>query len=619
MLQGKVSGTAVRGQQQRREARMAASSSAQATKPACKPVMNGYQAPAPVRSQCRRAQLKPVCSAVQEKIYLNLDETTKKVGKPRLVVLGSGWGAVSFIKSLPYNISEKYELIVVSPRNYFLYTPLLPAVATGTVEERSIVESIRTMVVGKGEYYEALCKDVDPVKKELVCCFPADAGLDVACFKLSYDVLVMSVGSINNTFGIKGVDKHCMFFKSIDDANKLRQRVSECFERAALPQTPEEERKRLLSFVVCGGGPTGVEVAAELYDMIHDDLRKLYPNLIKDVEIRIIELMDHVLSTYDRAISVYTGEQFKRAGVKLVLNSRVASVGDGVVNVVDKQNNPTEIKFGACVWATGVAMNPLVKELQGKVKNQTHFRSILTDEFLCVKGLEDGSIYAIGDAATIDQPKALDYAEQLFAQADVNKDNVLTITELRDMMAEASKQFSHLAEHARFLDAKTGGPARFGNMVNDLLKGDAPGTSETKGPLGELNDSTQLTSEQFKEVLKKIDSGLRGLPATAQVARQQGQYLAELFADNKITGDKETTVLHDHYEAFKYAHKGSAAYIGADNAVFDVPKVGNLMGFHAGLLWKSFETYSQFSFRNQCLVASDWVRTKIFGRDISRV
>lgn len=65
--------------------------------------------------------------------------------------------------------------------------------------------------------------------------------------------------------------------------------------------------------------------------------------------------------------------------------------------------------------------------------------------------------------------------------------------------------------------------------------------------------------------------------------------------------------------------QGSAAYVGRDNAVFDVPKMGAITGFTAGLVWKSFETYSQFSFRNQCLVASDWIRTKLFGRDISRV
>lgn len=87
----------------------------------------------------------------------------------------------------------------------------------------------------------------------------------------------MAVGCTNNTFGVKGVEEHAFFFKSIEDAGRLRRHVSECFERAALPQTPPEERERLLSFVVCGGGPTGVEVAAELHDMINDDLVKVYP------------------------------------------------------------------------------------------------------------------------------------------------------------------------------------------------------------------------------------------------------------------------------------------------------------------------------------------------------
>lgn len=97
----------------------------------------------------------------------------------------------------------------------------------------------------------------------LPCCLAIQA-----CFKLQYDVLVMAVGSVNNTFGIQGVQEYCNFFKTIEDASALRRRVSECFERAALPYIDQEQRRRLLSFVVCGGGPTGVEVAAELYDMV---------------------------------------------------------------------------------------------------------------------------------------------------------------------------------------------------------------------------------------------------------------------------------------------------------------------------------------------------------------
>lgn len=550
-------------------------------------------------------------------VYTSIVEN-KRLDRPRVVVLGSGWGAMSFIKALPKSISEQYEVVLMSPRNYFLYTPLLPAVATGTVEERSIVEPVRKTVLGKGDYYEAVCKAVDPVKKELVACFPADAGLDEACFKMNYDILVISVGSINNTFGIKGVDEYCTYFKSIEDANNLRRRVSECFERAALPMTPQSEREKLLSFVVVGGGPTGVEVAAEMYDMVHEDLRKLYPDLINDVRIQVIELMDHVLSTYDRRISEYTATTFSRAGIKLILNSRVSGVTDGVVRVVDKAGVESDIKFGACVWATGIAKNPLLAQLQEQLPGQTHFRSIVTDDFLRVKG-SNGSIYALGDAATIDQPKALDYADELFDRADSDKDLSLSMKEVRSMLMDASKRFSHLEEHARFMESKTGA-RRWGSMVVQQLNPNkqsavTPTPAATAGI--ELSEDTRMSKEQFKELLQKIDSGLRALPATAQVARQQGEYLAELFKHNKLTGTEEQQLPVS--KSFKYFHKGSLAYVGGDRAVMDVPKVGPIFGWGAGLAWKGFETFSQISLRNQVLVSIDWVRTKVFGRDISRV
>jgi len=101
------------------------------------------------------------------------------------------------------------------------------------------------------------------------------------------------------------------------------------------------------------------------------------------------------------------------------------------------------------------------------------------------------------------------------------------------------------------------------------------------------------------------------------VAKQQGDYLAKrVFAAPEFA---TTSTIPAGLEDFKYAHKGSLAYIGTDRAVADVPNVGPLWGFGVGLVWKGFETYSQFSWRNKALVSIDWLRTKVFGRDISRV
>ncbi|KIY96076.1 NADH dehydrogenase, extrinsic [Monoraphidium neglectum] len=298
-------------------------------------------------------------------------------------------------------------------------------------------------------------------------------------------------------------------------------------------------------------------------------------------------------------------------GIDLVLNSRVASVRDGYVTVVNKAGQEQEIKFGACVWATGIAMNPLVKQLQEVLPGQTHFRSLLTDEFLRVKG-SDGSIWAFGDAATIDQPKAVEYVDRLFEQADKDKSGALSIEELKDILNEASKEFSHLAEHAQVLEAKNT-PLR--GLVRAFA---ADAAAANTSPLSTVEEDTVLTKEQFKELLQKIDSGLRALPATAQVAKQQGEYIAELLVQGHITGPAAAAPALGGSKPFRYFHKGSLAYVGSDKAVMDVPKLGPIFGTGAGLLWKSYETFAQISLRNQLLVATDWVRTKVFGRDISR-
>lgn len=537
-------------------------------------------------------------------------------GKQRVVVLGSGWAAMSFIKAWDASLASKYELVLVSPRNYFVYTPLLPAMCAGTVEERSIVEPVRSVLKSKGRFFEAKCNEIIPDEKAIVACFPEDAGFPEACFKLPYDILILSVGCVNNTFGVQGVEEYTTFFKTVEDASRLRLRVSECFERAALPATSKEERQKLLSFVIVGGGPTGVEVAAELYDLIENDLSKLYPDIVNDVKIRVVELMDHVLSTYDRAISNYTADVFKRNGIELVLNSRVQNVGPDSVTTVNKEGESVDIPFGACVWATGVAMNPLVKSLQGTLPEgtQTHFRSIVTDEYLRVRGAPDGSMFAIGDAATIEQQKALDKADELFEKADADKNGQLSMKELRSLLTEASKDFPHLAEHARFLTSKTGA-SRFGGIV---AKAFARSNKIDEGMYSKyVSEDASLDREEFRELLQTIDSGLRALPATAQVAKQEGEYLAQLFASQDISTTKPVDL--KGAAPFEYVHKGSLAYVGSDRAVMDVPVVGPIMGYFAGLAWRGFETFSQISFRNQVLVATDWARSKIFGRDTSRV
>ncbi|KAL0037414.1 hypothetical protein WJX79_006840 [Trebouxia sp. C0005] len=533
--------------------------------------------------------------------------------KPRVVILGSGWGAVSFIRDLPKNIGDKYDIVLLSPRNYFLFTALLPQVATGNLEEHSIIESIRKILGKKGTYFEAAVTNINVSERALTARFPCHAGLEEFEFTVPYDILIYSVGSKVNTFGIKGVQQYAFFFKSIADAHNLRQRVCECFERAALPTITDQERKRLLSFVVVGGGPTGVEVAAELYDLVREEMGQYYPHICKDAKVRLVELQDHVLSTYDRKISEYTSKLFSRNGVEVLINTKVESIDADALTLVSQgkeEKHSQTVAYGACVWATGVAMHPLTQHLQQAMPpgTQSHSRSIVTDEYLCVKG-SDGTIFALGDAATVEQAKALSRAKEMFAEADKDGDGMLSYAELTAAMRQASKEYSHLEEYARYLERR-GDSRRFGPLVQRALVG---GPIKSSEGLQCLEPSCQVNLSHFEDLLQEIDNTLRSLPATGQVAGQEGSYLAKLFSKHTIRPGQPMPA---KAPLFKYTHKGDLAYVGSDKAVMQLPRFGLIQGSGAFFLWRGYETFRQTSFRNKCLVAFDTLRSKIFGRDI---
>jgi NADH:ubiquinone reductase (H+-translocating) len=123
------------------------------------------------------------------------------------------------------------------------------------------------------------------------------------------------LGSTSNTHGVSGLE-HCHFLKSVEDARSIRTAVMQNLERAAIPTTTDEERKRLLSFVICGGGPTGVEFAAELFDMLNEDLCKHFPKVLRnEVSVHLIQSRGHILNTYDETLSRYAEVNTTAAGV----------------------------------------------------------------------------------------------------------------------------------------------------------------------------------------------------------------------------------------------------------------------------------------------------------------
>jgi NADH dehydrogenase FAD-containing subunit len=186
-------------------------------------------------------------------------------GNGRVVVLGTGWGSFTLSRQLK-DASAVEKLRVVSPSNHFVFTPLLPSTAVGTLEFRCIQEPIRKVLGDNGTFVQAKAQTVDPIEKSIL--FESiynDETNTPERFVMNYEKLVIGVGVKTNTFGIESIQEGngVHFLKHLYHARSIRTNIIESFEKAAIPGTTAEERSRLLSFIIVGGGPTSCEFAGK--------------------------------------------------------------------------------------------------------------------------------------------------------------------------------------------------------------------------------------------------------------------------------------------------------------------------------------------------------------------
>ncbi|KAI7860696.1 hypothetical protein BDC45DRAFT_492617 [Circinella umbellata] len=318
--------------------------------------------------------------------------------KKTIVVLGSGWASTSFLKDIN---TDEYNVIVVSPRNYFLFTPLLPSCTVGTIDVRSLIEPIRFITRHKSRQVrvvEAECTDVDPERKIITITDNSDVKGQSSTSELSYDYLVVGVGAMNQTFGIKGVEQYGCFLKEVWDAQKIRTKLMDCIETAAFPGQSSEEIDRLLHMVVVGGGPTGIEYAAELHDFLVDDLTSWYPELAGKIKITLVEALPNVLPAFSKQLIEYTESTFKEQNISIHTKTMVKEVREKEIVVQRPDGSSDSIPYGLLVWATGNTTRPLIRNLMAKFpETQTIRRGLAVDDWLRMKGAND--IFAFGDAS----------------------------------------------------------------------------------------------------------------------------------------------------------------------------------------------------------------------------
>ncbi|KAJ7093931.1 hypothetical protein B0H15DRAFT_146341 [Mycena belliarum] len=221
-------------------------------------------------------------------------------------------------------------------------------------------------------------------------------------FNLRWDKLVLAAGAYSQTFGVPGVKEHAHFLKDVRDARAIRIRILECFEQAMQPTISDIDRRNLLNFCIVGGGPTGVEFASELHDLLHAEIAQHYPTLVKMAKITIYDVAPSILGSFDKTLVEYAEKTFSREGISILTNHHVERVLPGRMFVKERG----EVPFGLLVWSTGLAPNPLISSISDSEfqKNQKT-KSVLTNEHLNLiktDGTVDPDVWAIGDCAQIE-------------------------------------------------------------------------------------------------------------------------------------------------------------------------------------------------------------------------
>ena len=268
--------------------------------------------------------------------------------RKRVIIIGAGFGGASAASALA---GSGLDVLIIDRRNFHLFQPLLYQVATASLDQEAIAYSIRAMVRNlRGVRYQmSEVQNVDFDKKEVL----TDDG------PVSYDYLIVAAGAVTNFFGNEKIQNHAFDLKKLRDAVALRNHVLENFEDAVTERDPAK-RQAMLTFVIVGGGPTGVEFAGALKELIRTALSKDYSELhARQAKVILVESNERLIKSYPPKLSAYAMRRLQRMGVEIKLKTRVSDADSETVTLNDGTIIPAKTLF----WAAGVKAAPLADAL----------------------------------------------------------------------------------------------------------------------------------------------------------------------------------------------------------------------------------------------------------------
>lgn len=308
----------------------------------------------------------------------------------RILILGGGFGgtytALHLEKLMRRN--KNIEITLVNKDNFMLFTPMLHEVAASDLDASHIVNPIAKML-NRSQFF---CGEIDniDIDKKIVS---VSHGLINHSHELSYDHLVIALGSVTNFYNSPVIEKSSFTMRTLSDAMELRSRIIALMDEADF-ECCEHIRIKLLSFVVAGGGFAGVETLAGINDFIKDSLR--FYNNIKSEHIRMVLINsgEDILPELSSKLGRYAKKQLESDGIEIKCGCKVSEVIDGVVYL----SNGEKIESSTLVWTAGTACNPLIRTLKCKKERDR----IIVDKHLEIPDYK--SVWALGDCAYIVDP-----------------------------------------------------------------------------------------------------------------------------------------------------------------------------------------------------------------------
>ena len=336
----------------------------------------------------------------------------------RIVVLGGGFAGMEAVRVLERRLRRRtdVEILVISDRNYLLFTPLLPQVASSMVEPRHIIQPLRDIRGSRGfRFRRDSVQDIDFAGHRVV----------MAEGTVRYDRLIIAMGGVTPTFDVPGVTEHALAYKWLDDAVLLRDHVIDLAEHADHEPDPEA-RRRLLTVCVVGGGYTGVELIAELQDLFHSYVVPRYRGIDPgDYRLLVVEAGTEILRGVHPTLAERARRKLSREGIEVRTGTRVTRVLEGAVEAGGEV-----IPVGLTVWAAGVAGHPTLAHVDAE---RDRLGRLLTLPTMQLKKHPD--VYGAGDAVAVEgKPDAsIPIIPAALAHAQLAAENIIAELEGRPL------------------------------------------------------------------------------------------------------------------------------------------------------------------------------------------